>query len=437
MKEKQNKNNICKKLHIIFLSAALGVLSFGCGNAGTKTSNQLVVLNFWKPFEDSENLQPLFQAYEQKHPNVQIVYTKKNIDTYQQDLINALAAGTGPDIFSINNSWLPAYIDKATAAPASVFNVKNYKDAFVDVAAQDFIKDNKIYGVPLSVDSLALYYNKDLLGTAGIATPPKTWSELASDVQKIKKQNSVGYFTRSGVAMGTNANVNRAVDILYLLMLQQGTQPYSADGTQPTFTQSINKAGNYFNPAQEALTFYTSFASPYSPNYNWNSQSDYSIDAFVNGRAAFLYSYSYTRATIAQKSPNLNYDVTSVPQPNLDDPAVNFANYWGEVVSKQSKNAAVAWDFLNFLSSKNTLDKFYASEKQPSSRKDLIALQIQDPDIGVFANANLTAKSFYKPDQQKIDDIFGQTIDSVILRGVPVTDALGQAEQQAAAISGQ
>ncbi len=188
----------------------------------------------------------------------------------------------------------------------------------------------------MSVDSLALYYNKDMMGSAGIATPPKTWSELATDVQKIKRQDSHGYFLQSGVALGTNANVNRAVDILYLMMLQQGTMPYT--GMQPTFADPVQKNGNFTNPGVSALSFYTSFANPSSPNYNWNAQSDYSIDAFANGRAAFLYSYSYSRATILQKSPNLNFDVAGVPQPDLNNPSVNFANYWGEVVSKQSKN---------------------------------------------------------------------------------------------------
>ncbi|MEO0206743.1 MAG: hypothetical protein ABIL22_08750 [candidate division WOR-3 bacterium] len=137
---------------------------------------------------------------------------------------------------------------------------------------------------------------------------------------------------------------------------------------------------------------------------------------------------------ILQKNPNLNFDVAPVPQPNLDDPEVNFANYWGEVVSKQSKNQLWAWDFLKFISSKEALDIYYAKNKQPSSRKDLIQLQIQDPEIGVFAHANLTAKSFYKPDQQKMDDIFGRMIDNVILNGVSVQEALSQAQAQAATL---
>jgi multiple sugar transport system substrate-binding protein len=430
----KTKNRYAK---IIGALISITLLSAGCGGGGTTVSNKSVVLNFWDPFETSENFQPLITAYQQLHPNVRIVYTKKDITTYPADLLNALASGSGPDIFSINNAWLPQYKDKVAPATTTTFSFTDYKNAFVDAAVNDFTINRQVYGVPLYVDSLGLYYNKDILGSAGIATPPKTWDELSQDVQKIKRADRTGYFTLSGLAAGTNANVNRAVDILYLFMLQQGAVPYLSDRSQPAFAEGVQQNGQSTNPGLEGLNFYTSFANPSNVNYNWNSRSDYSIDAFANGRAAFLYSYSYTASSLRQKNPNLNFDVAPVPQPNLTDPAVNFANYWGEVVSKQSKNPLVAWDFLKFLSSKDSLDKYYALHKQPSSRKDLIALQISDPDIGVFANANLTAKSFYRPDQVQIDNIFGNMIDNVILNGLPARQALEQAQAQAAAVSSQ
>jgi ABC-type glycerol-3-phosphate transport system substrate-binding protein len=258
---------------------------------------------------------------------------------------------------------------------------------------------------------------------------------LAVAVRKITRQDQTGYFTRSGVAMGTNTNVNRAADIVYLLMLQDGAVPWSADGLSPTFAQGIRKNNNYINPGEDALTFYTSFSNPNSANYTWNERSDYSIDAFANGRAAMLYSYSYARQLILAKSPNLNFGVAPVPQENLDDPAVNYSNYFGEVVNKQSKNQEWAWDFLKFITSKDVLDKYYASNKQASSRRDLIERQIQDPEIGVFAHANLTAKSFYKPDQARHDAIFSTMIDNVVLKGMKPSEALGQAQNQAATLT--
>ncbi|MDR3642338.1 MAG: sugar ABC transporter substrate-binding protein [Candidatus Doudnabacteria bacterium] len=419
------------------LLAILGIVfvSAGCGGGGT--ASQRIVLNFWDPFITTAQIQPLISAYQQKYPNVQVVFTQKDINTYPQDLINALASGSGPDIFAINNSWLPQYINKISPATSTILSYTNYKNTFVDVAVKDFTLNQKVYGVPLSVDSLGLYYNKDILGSAGIATPPKTWDELSQDVQKIKRADQTGYFTLSGLAAGTNANVNRAVDILYLFMLQKGAAPFSTDGTRPVFANAVTQNGQSDNPGLDGLNYYTSFANPASPNYNWNARSDYSIDAFANGRAAFLISYSFTLASLRQKNPNLNFDVAPMPQPNLTQPAVNFANYWGEVVSKQSKSPNTAWNFINFITSKSSLDQYYAKNKVPSSRLDLISLQVQDPDIGVFANSDLTAKSFYKPDQVKMDGIFGQMIDNVILNGMAAQQALQQGQQQAATLVNQ
>ncbi len=99
-----------RSFKIIVVTLLLATLSAGCGGSG-KTAAP-VTLKIWKPFADSGQMQPLLTAYQQIHPNVQFEYTKKNIDNYEGDLLNSLAAGNGPDIFSINNSWLPKYLDK-------------------------------------------------------------------------------------------------------------------------------------------------------------------------------------------------------------------------------------------------------------------------------------------------------------------------------------
>jgi multiple sugar transport system substrate-binding protein len=425
---------LIQKFKIFPLFLVLPLLAISCGGGGNNPA-KAGTLTVWKLFGDTSQLQPILQAYREANPKVQIEVVNKDIVSYESDLLNALAAGTGPDIFSINNSWLPKYLDKTTPAPDTVFTYKNYSDTFVDTVVKDFTKDNKVYGTALSVDSLALYYNKDVLGTAGIATPPKTWEELASTVRKIGRQDATGYFSRSGIAMGTNTNVNRAQDIVYLLMLQAGAIPWTDDGLRPTFGQSLRKDNVQINPGLKALEFYTSFSNPNNINYTWNERSDYSIDSFANGRSAMLYSYSYARSLILAKAPRLNFEVAPVPQENLNDPAVNYSNYFGEVVNKQSKNTALAWDFLKFATSRDSLDKYYATAKQASSRKDLIELQIQDPQIGVFAHANLTAKPFYKPDQVSHDKIFADMINNIVLKGMKPADALGQAQSQAATLT--
>jgi multiple sugar transport system substrate-binding protein len=395
-----------------------------------QNNEEQVELVWWKTFQDRQDLAPLIEAYQQAHPNVVIKYSKKNIVDYEQELLNAIASGNSPDIFTIHNDWLPKHIDKMAPMPAGLMSERQYRDAFVDVAAADFINDSQIYAVPLSVDVLAMYYNKDILGSAGIFTPPTTWPEVVSAVQKITQQDNSGNFTRSGLAMGTSGNVNRGADLLMLLMLQNGTQFYNENHTSAVFDQQTRVNDQSFNPGATALDFYTQFARPSKKAYTWNTKADNSVDAFAQGKLAMMLSYSYMLPTIKDKAPNLNWGVVAVPQVDNSGLKINFANYWGEAVSRTSTKQQYAWDFLKFISQRDSLAKYYETVKAPSSRKDLLSSQTSDVELGVFAESAITARSVYKSDAGQFESIVLKMIDDVILRGADVETAVSDAVSQ-------
>jgi ABC-type glycerol-3-phosphate transport system substrate-binding protein len=419
---------------IVLFIIIVVVLSVVFGGSDKKTPPRQVSLEIWGTFENSENMQPFITAYQQLNPNVQITYTEKNIETYEDDLLNALASGTGPDIYSIHNDWLPKYQDKLIEANPEIMSLKYYNDSFLDAPNQDFVKDNKIYAAALSVDSLALYYNEDILGREGIAEPPRTWLELRQQVKAITEPSLRGGFIKSGVAMGTASNINRAVDIAYLLMFQNGVVPYTSDYTQATLdAQQQTGAGNVIYPAADALVYYTSFSNPVSDVYTWNANSNYSLDAFANNELAFIYGYSYTRDYITQKNPSLNFSVTVVPQPNLAQNPVYFANYWGFGVSKQTKEADYAWDFIRSITTKEQLTEYYKRHTLPTSRRDMVSDQInddKDPHIGIFAHSNVNAKTMYKKDARAVDNAITNMINSVVNKGIGPQQAVSDANQQ-------
>jgi multiple sugar transport system substrate-binding protein len=415
---------------ILFLLLILGlVFAFG-GGPGRAPRQENVTLTWWKTFEDPTNLQELIQEYQKLYKSVTINYVKKDIATYEQELINAIASGTGPDIYTIHNDWLPKYKDKLIEAPVNILSLRQFQETFVDVAVSDLIDEGKIYALPLSVDVLALYYNKDILGSAGISTPPATWPELVSAVEKITTQDQPGNFVKSGVAMGTGNNVNRAVDILLLLMIQNGTKFYNETLTSADFDKQQTVGTEQFNPGTTALEFYTQFASPAKKSYTWNSDVDFSVDAFTQSKVGMMLSYAYMQPVIESKAPNLNWAVAPAPQVSKTGLKMNFANYWAEGVSKSSLNSAVAWDFLNFATQRAQLESYYEKHKLPSSRKDILATQISDAEIGVFAESALTAKTVYKKDSGVFETVFLKMIDDVILRNFSVTDAIRNATQQ-------
>jgi multiple sugar transport system substrate-binding protein len=406
------------------------VLSVMFASNPRRNNEEQVELVWWKTFQDREDMTSLIEDYQKANPNVIIKYSKKNIVDYEQELLNAIASGNSPDIFTIHNDWLPKHIDKMAPMPSTLMTERQYKEAFVDVAAADFIKDSQIYAIPLSVDVLAMYYNKDILGSAGIFTPPTTWPEVVSAVQKITRLDNSGNFTRSGIAMGASANINRSADLILLLMLQNGTRFYNESNTSATFDQQLRVNDQSFNPGATALDFYTQFARPSKKAYTWNTKADNSVDAFAQGKLAMMLSYSYMLPTIKDKAPNLNWGVVAVPQVDNTGLKVNFANYWGEGVSKTSTKQAYAWDFLKFISQRDVLAKYYDKVKAPSSRKDLLSRQTSDVELGVFAENAITARSVYKSDAGQFESIILKMIDDVILRGSDPEGAVSDAVSQ-------
>jgi len=67
---------------------------------------------------------------------------------------------------------------------------------------------------------------------------------------------------------------------------------------------------------------------------------------------------------------------------------------------------------------------------RPSARRDLIDQQKSDPDLGVFAEQALTARSWFQIDNAAVEKIFADMIDAVNLGRLSVKDALRDAESK-------
>ncbi len=447
------RDSLVKKMLLsCFLLAGTFSLS-GCGLKDAKPQPYSISLEIWGVFDDTDAYSKAILAYKKINPNVKnITYRKLPVETYKEDLINALAAGKGPDIFMIRNSWRGVFEDKTAPAPDILINEREYRNRLVDVAATDFIgTGNEIYGVPLSVDSLALYYNKDLFNAAGITKPPETWDEVAMAARTLNSIDQFGTITRSGIALGTGANINRSSDILITLMLQLGASIGGQGAKDPV---------SFFDEKSEkAFDFYTKFSRVGSDVYSWNARQDYSIDAFYKGNLAMMVNYSWQYDAIKQKNAKLNIGVAPLPQFDAAAP-VNLANYWGYVVAKNkpslpdssppAKNAVVlspekqnelrafeAWQFLKFLafvgkdkkmSLVNGISKmsqefplnidptkeYLEATHKPAARRDLVAEQQDDLIFSAFANGNLIAKNWYQGDSDAMDGILIDTIDSIV-----------------------
>src|SRR3990172_6222017 len=128
---------------------------------------------WWNLFDDPAVFADMIKEFEDAK-NVDIEPVTVQFGTYEEELVAALAAGRGPDIFSIHNTWLPEHRDLLTPVPtindfpevtgrserrnledrlAELPQLGTFKDAYVPVVSEDFVSDNRIYAIPLYVDS--------------------------------------------------------------------------------------------------------------------------------------------------------------------------------------------------------------------------------------------------------------------------------------------
>ena len=413
---------------VVFLTIIVVLVRLGGGDSATQSAE----LEFWGVFDDRAVFDETIRAYTAANENVSIRYTLFSYADYERELIDALAAGRGPDVFMIHHTWLPKHGDKLMPAPERIpgeeepfFTVAEYNNTFVDVATRDLVSNNRIYAMPLYVDTLALYWNKDLFGTAGVALPPKTWTEFNDVVPQLVRRDEQQNIVQAGTSMGTARNVNRSTDILMMLMLQNGTQMVAPNGSQATFGTSVDG-----QPVGEnALTYYTDFAMPTKRVYTWNDAQDYNIDAFAAGRVAMMLNYSHQIPLIRAKNPRLNFAIAPAPQHNPAD-ARNYASYWAVGVSRASEVSDTAWHFVRYLTSAPGIVPYLNASLRPSARFDLIDQQRFDTDLGVFAQQALTARSWFQADNLAIETIFADMIENVILGRQTVRRALQEAEAQ-------
>jgi ABC-type glycerol-3-phosphate transport system substrate-binding protein len=371
----------------------------------------------------------LIGGYTALHPKVTIAYRSFDPGVYDATLLNALASGQGPDIFMVSNRSLTQQADKVLPADVKLFSLSKLRSLFPTVVEQDFATpQGVVLALPLSIDTLALIYNRSLLDQATIVAPPVTWNDFVNDVPKLRSVSVTGQITRAAAAIGGSLNtMGASVDLLQLLMLQNGAAMTDQSQTTATFA-SQGSAG------VDAFKFYLQFANPTSPAYTWNDNQQNDLDAFSGQKVAMVFGYQDALAALKKKSPFLSIGVAQVPQvPQATGSGVvvSFARYYGLAVSRQSKVATLAWDFILSATTNQAIAQTYLDATgRPPALRSLIAAKSDDPALGVFARQALTARSWSEPDDGKITTIFNAAIRAATGGGADPGTILRQAEDQ-------
>ncbi len=426
-----------------FVIVLIGVVVyFNLRHTNTASTAKLVM---WGT-DDPKAMMSMIDAYESVHQGATVTYKQIDPSSYETQLLSALAAGTGPDIFEVNDHDLPQWENVLAPMPtanAEQFTVATLNSDYPTVVGQEFMDGGSIYALPLSLDTLAMIYNKDLVDSAGIAILPKNWDDFDTDVTRLRAVNTEGQITQAGAAIGgSETSIPNATDLLYLLMLQNGAVLPSSSSTPAVFANgtgnadggSADSASAGANPGQAAFDFYLQFANAGSPYYTWNDSMGDAESNFIQGKTAIIFGYAALMNDLKQKAPFLNYGVAPMPQPSGATVFVNYPNYEGLAVARYGQVAA-AWDFvISTLTNPTDVGMYNTDTGTPPALRTSIQANVNDPVWSVFGAQALTARSWYEADATKMDDVMNGAIVSVLSGASDSTKALQTAQSGVNAI---
>jgi len=406
---------------IVIIAAALGLIPgiFKSNSGDPNFPSGAVELSLWGVGDSDMAMRALSDAYKSVHNNVRITYKKfTSPSEYESALVNALAQGTGPDIFMIENTWVDKHGGKMFPAYSTLVGAQAVADVFPDVISADLVRNGQVYALPLYMDSIMLLYNKDIFNAKAILSPPQTWDDVVAQIPTLRTIDQAKKITQSAIALGGATSISNNVGILSLLMFQNGA-----------ILQKPQETGVRFDAAaQKALTFYMQFANPISINYTWNDGLGQARDAFANGKVAMILDTHEAISIIKEKNPFIRIGVVMVPQLNTQSP-ISYAQYRALAVSRQTAQPYVAWDFIRFASATSAHSQYLTTGDHLSALKsEMSALLGTENDA--FVKSALVAKSWRQNDPDVVTQSFTAMIQNITAGKTTIEQALRAAAEE-------
>jgi len=441
---------------VVVLAVTVVIVTILSGKKAVTPDNTLTI---WSPFDEADVINKISDQYLADNPTVKLSFkyiAATDAKDYEAKVVDAIANGTGPDIWVVRTDWLAKHQAKLIPSTNYVSWSKTQKDETkaaaeyfgANIAAQNS-RDGHVYGFPLAVDSLALYINTKVVNDAisalsdannsadsdKLSQTPVTWADIATWNQLLTKKDAKGNITTAGLALGTVGNTYAPVDVYNAILNQYGGSLYSAD-EKAVGLDLVNVVGKQnIASGVQALNLFSSFAKAGDPNYSWNAAQGDPVNAFANNKLAMMIGYSTLSKDIQKANKNLD-TVKIVPLPQVDDPTItnkriDSANYWTMAVTKVSNKPATAWSYLQALGT--TGAQAYGQQTgKPTfpEAQDAAVSRIGTGSLGdttVFAEQASFAPATFKPDWQVTDQIIQDMLNQAILPGQSTQSAIDSA----------
>jgi multiple sugar transport system substrate-binding protein len=403
----------------------VGVIIFSSYKGSSGNAVEVAVWGTIPPstFNDILQASPLY-----KNKQVKINYVEKSEESFDAEFIEALASGSGPDVFLLPSDKIIKHRNKIFPIPYTAVSERQFKDAFIE-GAEIYMAKEGILALPVFADPLVMYWNRSIFNEAKVTQPPKYWDEFYNLANLISQKDGALNILKSAAALGEFANISNAKEIIINLAMQAGTPVTRWEGgkVQAIFSGSLGKP---IIPAEAAVNFYTEFGNPAKPSYSWNRSLPNSTNYFLSGDLGLYFGFASEIRSLQLKNPNLNFDVAPMPLSREGGTDVSFARFYGFAIAKSSKKTSAAFSAVSALAGKDAAAAFAKNLDLPPARRDLLGQKASNAYTSVFYSSAIRGKAWLDPSPTETDAIFKLMIESITSGRARTGEAVARVDRE-------
>jgi multiple sugar transport system substrate-binding protein len=401
--------------------------------AGGEAPVEITLWHMEQPPHRVERIQQLMDEFNAANPGIVVKQEPQSWDDIYTKAPAAVAAGNAPDLLFGIPDFTPILKELGAVQPVEDFVAELdglYK--YYPKTVEQYTYDGHTWAVPLYNMAHSIWYRNSVLKEAGIE-PPKTWDEWLAAVEKLTKNGQYG--------IGLPANKQLYTDqVVYDFMINAGADEiYNEDGTL-----------RFNNPQTvEAYDFYSKlykFSPPDSPSWTWGE-----AEACFNNRTCAMVPQFTVITTYDTQAEGDAADLGVMPIPasaNVDAPGTIAYSNAIMLLTEDPAEQEAAKEFLRFILKPGNYGRFLnmepglflpvteAGSTDEAFWNDPLAVKYKSQIEAMVANAQngrlfgfTGGNTFPSIAAISAQNLLAQTLQKVVIDGMPAADAVAEGQQ--------
>ncbi|GET06884.1 extracellular solute-binding protein [Ligilactobacillus agilis] len=350
---------IWKKVGLATLAAGLTVGLAACGSKSSESNQKTLTVTVDKGYKDYIN--DIKGDFEKKNGVKVVVKTKDALTTLDSLKLDG-PAGKAADVMMAPFDRVAVLGKQGQLATVKLADDGRYNDA----DKKNVTLKGKTYGEPVTIETLVMYYNKDLIKKA-----PTSFKEL----ETLSKDSKFAYEndkTKNVAFLTQWTNFYNA----YGLIKGYGGYVFGDNGTNPKEIGLNNKG------AVEGLTYISDWFKNVWPKgmMSASSNENFVTDQFTSGKTAVIIDGPWMAAKY--KKAKVNYGVAALPTLDNGNKYQAFGGGKAWVISNYSKQKGLSQKWLDYVTNKKNQTKFFKDTNEvPANEQARDAVAKGDNDL--------------------------------------------------------